>query len=152
MDLFDKDGKKYEFDTLVDSELARHGWLTPVPPEPKKIDLSVLISSGIDCEFWDKDKESQVYPIGTLLRIEAGTTTRYIDNLGDSYKHCRPRMNGFIHASPTGWDKCPLPEGFTLKIWNRQMDDRPSTSGSQITFWVNVTMFQVTGLQEEWEL
>ncbi len=46
MKLFNKDGKEYEFDTLVDSELARHGWLTPVPPEPKKIDMSVCIESG----------------------------------------------------------------------------------------------------------
>ncbi len=131
------------------AESIMKGWTTL--PKPKKIDMSVCIESQIDCEFSDLPLGDSTY-ISKLKKLIPELRLGYIDTKQDRrWRNCRPRFN-HIHAKPKGWDKCPVPEGFILKIWNKQMDDRPSTSGSQITCWENVTMFQVTGLQEEWEL
>ncbi len=56
---------------------------------PKKIYLSFLVGSGIDCEF--KDKGQIGYPvIGELASIQSG---EYELLNGTFWHHCRPRMN-----------------------------------------------------------
>lgn len=60
-----------------------------IKQEPKKIDLSFLVGSGIDCEF--KDKGQIGYPvIGELASIQSG---EYELLNGTFWHHCRPRMN-----------------------------------------------------------
>ena len=87
---------------------VRQDWR--IKPTKKVIDLSVLIESGIDCEFsldnrfWYVDKLSQILREGYSGKVYA------------EWKYCRPRMN-HIHAWQGG--ECPLPEGFKVKVWYR---------------------------------
>lgn len=114
--------------------------------KPKKINMSVCIESGIDCEFWEDNAASM---IGQLDNIEEGVL--YQDTLMGCHKHCRPRMNGHIHASPTGWDKCPLPEGFIIRVWDMALNDCGMTDYLKLD-WTTLIMFEVTGIAEGYEL
>ncbi len=115
---------------------------TTIKPKPKKIDMSVCIESGIDCEFWDND-----------CPIPIDYTIAKIKDMEVNYDNCRPRMNGHIHASPTGWDKCPLPEGFTVIVWDRYGHRTNwATNDCSLLKWENVAMFQVAGITKGWEL
>ncbi len=82
-----------------------------IKPAEKIVDLSVLIESGIDCEF--KDDFSSHITIGTLLRITDCASYPYeTDNSKDeAHGQCQPRMN-HKHAWQGG--DCPLPEGFRV--------------------------------------
>ena len=115
----------------------------PAMIAPKKIDMTACIESGIDCEFSDDG----CYVMPTIDKV---TCPEDIDADAD---YVRPRMNGHPHASPTGWDKCPLPEGFKIAVW----DSRGSatnwlTNDCSLLVWENVRMFQVTGIAEGYEL
>tara|TARA_R110000868_G_scaffold403510_1_gene680846 strand:- start:1963 stop:2475 length:513 start_codon:yes stop_codon:yes gene_type:complete len=96
-------------------------------PTKKVVDLSVLIESGIDCEFKDScDKKWHVSKADKGLYQESIYGTKS----GDYFEQCRPRMN-HIHAWQGG--ECPLPEGFMVKVWYRntlltQFNDRLATS------------------------
>jgi len=79
------------------------------------IDLSVLIESGIDCEFGDRHSYTEIDKLLSIGKVS--TTMPYASNYSDSYC-CRPRMN-HIHACPEGFDKCPLPEGFRVGVYYR---------------------------------
>ena len=89
-----------------------------IKPTKKVIDLSVLIESGIDCEFDDAlDFDEDMLRIGFLTRINC---SGYPYSLGcDVYFFCQPRMN-HKHAWQGG--ECPLPEGFEVKVWLRDDD------------------------------
>tara|TARA_R110001606_G_scaffold309647_1_gene456624 strand:- start:216 stop:767 length:552 start_codon:yes stop_codon:yes gene_type:complete len=93
---------------------ARQDWR--IKPTKKVIDLSVLIESGVDCEF--SDDFSSHLTIGTLLRITDCPSYPYeTDNSKDEvHGECRPRMN-HKHAWQGG--ECPLPEGFMVKVFLR---------------------------------
>ena len=90
-----------------------------IKPTKKVIDLSVLIESGIDCEFSDEESFGLNF-LGTLTDQEGRDYHKYSGNSGDGFvryaKYCRPRMN-HIHAWQGG--ECPLPEGFRVKVWFR---------------------------------
>jgi hypothetical protein len=92
-------------------------------PMLKPVDLSVLIVSGIDCEF----STNINFTPGTIMvnKLESfSPETRYVHS-GWNAPYCRPRMTPFIHASPNGFDSCPLPEGLKIKIYFR--DGKAST-------------------------
>lgn len=121
MKLTDENGKEYEFEVVDVCLSYKYGRLTPIKPSPKKIDMSVCIESGIDCEFSDKkdfteDNISKLYGLTTYNSIAT-----FHDGRNKYRNHCRPRFN-HIHASPTGWDKCPIPEGFRIKVWTHCND------------------------------
>ena len=80
-----------------------------IKPTKKVIDLSVLIESGIDCEF----SEGISWFFSTLKHHSNGV---YMDVTSSVWDKCRPRMN-HKHA----WDggDCPLPEGFKVKVCMR---------------------------------
>jgi hypothetical protein len=85
-------------------------------PTKKIIDLSVLIESGIDCEFED-NSSWEVTTIGKLYSLDTSNFLPYV--LGSkqvSFKYVRPRMN-HKHAWQGG--DCPLPEGFIVRVWMR---------------------------------
>jgi len=84
-----------------------------IKPTHKVIDLSVLIESGIDCEFKDScDKKWHVSKADKGLYQES----LYGTKSGDYFEQCQPRMN-HIHAWQGG--ECPLPEGFMVKVCMR---------------------------------
>ena len=92
-----------------------------IKPTKKVIDLSVLIESGIDCEFNDDIGDRTT--IGKLLEINEYHFYPYTtgNSRADEYEQCQPRMN-HKHAWQGG--ECPLPEGFRVKVWLRD-DKKP---------------------------
>jgi len=119
--------------------------------KPKiKIDMSRCIESGIDSEF-SEDKG------GWFV-----SKLRYISDFGRfedfhhlMYKYCRPRMN-HIHASPTGWDKCPIPEGFIINMYSFELSTGMALCGSYKNYhsldWTFIKMFEITDIAEDYEL
>jgi len=81
----------------------------------KPVDLSVLIDSGIDCEFMNE--HGTKVSIGKLVAFQ-DKPKQYMGDTGSmmplNAEHCRPRLN-HIHAWQGG--ECPLPEGFMVKIY-----------------------------------
>jgi len=124
---------------------------TKPKPEPKKIDMSVAISSGIDCESSHLmgDRETWL-PCGKLLEINE--YQEYYTEEAPA-RTCRPRFN-HIHASPVGWQSCPVPEGFIVKTWSYDLHKCwVSTKSNYLELdWSKVQMFEVTGIQEGWKL
>ena len=123
-----------------------------IKPTKKVIDLSVLIESGIDCEF--SDDFSSHLTIGTLLRITDCASYPYeTDNSKDEvHGECRPRMN-HIHAWQGG--ECPLPEGFRVKFWWRSGEEGDAGDAFYLGLrWSNekresdIIQFEVLGLAD----
>jgi hypothetical protein len=83
-----------------------------IKPAKKVIDLSVLIDSQIDCEFYDElDFAEEELRIGFLTSINCGG---YPYSLGcDVYFFCQPRMN---HKHAWDGDEFPI-EGFVVRAW-----------------------------------
>ncbi len=82
-------------------------------PKLKPVDLSVLIESGIDCEFGEEEKEWIPGKLHSMRTRSPLYGERYTDTWN---KYCRPRMN-HVHAW-TGGD-CPLPEGLVVSVHTR---------------------------------
>lgn len=126
--------------------------LKELKPVKKVIDLSVLIESGIDCEF--KDDISEHTTIGKLLEITNDDNYPYTTgNSADKYHgQCQPRMD-HKHAWLGG--ECPLPEGFEIKVWYRGGGEsvRPIASGNGL-YWAwnyrpsDIIAFEVLGLAD----
>jgi len=132
----------------------------------KKIDMSVCIESGIDCEFsedgFEQPVENQyydktVYCIDKLFNI-GGRESEHrhismIHGTNNWFEYCRPRMN-HTHSSPTMWDKCPLPEGFIITTWLDGCSEVGVEGQKEYSsnVWSRIHMFQVTGIAEGYEL
>lgn len=84
----------------------------------KPVDLSVLIKSGIDCEFSDAGFKGECdrYPVGPLTHITEGTPNKYWINAGCFFTSCRPRKN---HWHNWQGGECPLPEGLLVEVRRR---------------------------------
>ena len=111
----------------------------------KVIDLSVLVESGIDCEFSD-NSSWEVTTIGKLYSLDTSNFLPYV--LGSkqvSFKCVRPRMN-HKHAWQDG--ECPLPAGFIVRLtkWSVHL---PNIRWIEITSeeWINSSSHQHTTVQ-----
>jgi len=92
-----------------------------IKPRQQVVDLSVLIASQIDCEFWDDgeiEADFVIEKLTTIVKEEFGEVAHFPYRYGsyDPYKYCHPRMN-HVHAWQGG--ECPLPEGLKVKIYFR---------------------------------
>ncbi len=63
-----------------------------IKQEPKKIDLSFLVGSGVDCEFFDEPIMESPKFVGRLIGM-SDDGSQYHTEYGDQYYFCRPRMN-----------------------------------------------------------
>tara|TARA_R110000765_G_scaffold67560_1_gene130480 strand:- start:1064 stop:1459 length:396 start_codon:yes stop_codon:yes gene_type:complete len=118
----------------------------------KVISLSMLIKSGIDCEFKDLNNDSWV--IGKLNDLAADHDGNFKywklqDHSGCWYDKCRPRMN-HKHAWQGG--ECPLPEGFMVKVCWRNYPANEVLAG-ELTWkttgsWFDIIDFEVLGLAD----
>jgi len=75
-----------------------------IKPALKVIDMTPMIGTGLDCEFWDDSKEEY---------------RPYCLNGGTDYVHCQPRMTPFINFW-SGGDTCPVPDGFDVRLHIRK--------------------------------
>jgi hypothetical protein len=115
----------------------------PVPPK-RVIDLTVLIESGIDCEVSDSGTS---WAIIKLVHVD----DEYYRTSGSSWNKCRPRMN-HVHAWMGG--KCPLPEGFLIKLYFRFHAPREDTEYHELRWeWKDmasdIIAFEVLGKADE---
>lgn len=70
-------------------------WRVVMPPVLTPVDMSVLVNSGIDCEFWDFVKPNLSFWSG-LRRMT--TTGGYERESGTTWSHCQPRMGYWLSA------------------------------------------------------
>ena len=125
-----------------------------IKPTKKVIDLSVLIESGIDCEFkYGGSLTPKAWFIDKLTEIHNEANT-YKPSLQGYTTYCRPRMN-HKHAWQGG--ACPLPEGFIVRLtkWSVHV---PHISHIELTTkqWISskanehttVQAFEVLGLAD----
>jgi hypothetical protein len=93
-----------------------------IKPEVKVIDLSPMLELGLDCEFWAVSLPTKKGR-GKLKRIRASLEAIVFYDENDwCWSGCRPRMsteeNPYIHFWKGG-DKCPVPEGFDVRLHYR---------------------------------
>jgi len=95
-------------------------WRVVMPPKLKVIDLTPLIESGLDCEFWDDDddKDESKRDFGILQPSSNRAFERY-DDQGGCFENCQPRMSPHVHYWGGGY-KCPVPEGFEMRLHLRE--------------------------------
>jgi len=116
-------------------------------PTKKVIDLSVLIESGIDCEFSNSDRFDLAIRRSLVGILRNGNLEC---EMGTIWKYCRPRMN-HTHAWQGG--ECPLPEGLLMAFWFRG-DSYMITTNYMIMSWTNegeasgIIAFEVLGLAD----
>lgn len=61
-------------------------------PNPKVVDMSVFIDSGVDCEF--RKRKDKPWLIAKLDRINTNTKNYYLNSVDrEYYYYCLPRMN-----------------------------------------------------------
>lgn len=89
-------------------------------PKLKPVDLSVLLISGIDCEFKTPQDD---WRVGKLLKIYSNSVYDQMcsSNIGIECIYCRPRIN-HVHAWSGG--KCPLPAGIQIRFQLRRRSVR----------------------------
>lgn len=126
-------------------------WNELHPPKLQKINMHQCISSKIDMEFSDKKFTTTYISVGKLNQIQDGVKP-FVLSQGHTFNHCRPRMN-HIHACPDGFDKCPLPEGFIINLWNNKGGKvwAGNSSGCDRN-WGYIIMFEVVGIVDGYEL
>lgn len=120
--------------------------------ERKVVDLSVLIKSGIDCEFLCQG-DGETWYIGVLEKITLGHYDgdyQLYDGVSSAYE-CRPRMNHWHNWQ--GGD-CPLPEGFEVEVLIRggtkYKDHSVNFVWHHDSGYNNIIAFRVIGLMEDY--
>lgn len=136
-------GKEYEF--VNEGDYTYIGRLIPIKPELKKIDMPVCIESKILCLF---TKTSPVYGERVQFLALYSAVLNHQVKKGELY--ATPYMDGYIHASSTGWDKRPIPEGFDYTWWG--MGRNGVSTNKPLLNWGDVRMFEITGIAEGWKL
>jgi hypothetical protein len=103
-----------------------------IKPEPQKIDLSILVDSGIDCEL-DLHASGDWYVDYLVL----GNVNGWEGSKFGSFKRCRPRMNHWMSWENTSEDKQNDIERWLSKHF----------------LWVHLgASFKITGIKEGYTL
>lgn len=164
-----EDGKQIEAKLLSDPDwysVEKPLWdwdsfVYRIKTTKKPVDLSVLIGSGIDCEFsvatnFHYEKTLDGGMIATRIAKLASITqnNRFHCANGIHSPYCRPRMN-HIHAWQGG--ECPLPEGFVVKPYYRDPNVDPIAKEAGVLRWrrdhrakecYDIIAFEVIGLAD----
>jgi hypothetical protein len=81
----------------------------------KVIDLTPLMWSGLDCEFWNDDQQTPtISPLISMDKEFLEAKESYF------FENCQPRMSPYIHYWRGESDKCPVPEGFEVRLHLRE--------------------------------
>ena len=132
-------------------ECRKDNWR--ISPTKKVIDLSVLIGSEVLCVFFDPST-----PSSTTGKLKEVRGSAYVSNNINSSgrpeyaRACKPLLN---HKHAWQGNKCPLPEGFMVKVWYRGGGEsvRPIASGNGL-YWAwnykpsDIIAFEVLGLAD----
>ncbi len=124
----------------------KHYRINPPKPKIKKIDLSVCIESGVDCEF---KQNGMAWHINKLDMLNPSPTTIY----HDLYDQCRVRQD---HWHSHQGNKCPIPEGLKGSALRR---DNFYMDLDEVTDWKHnplkphndIIAFRVLSIAEGWE-
>lgn len=132
----------------------------------KPIDLSVLIDSGIDCEFSGEKTSTRIDKLEGFRSVAGSYNLKYVPRAtGNTYDRCIPRMNHW--HSWDGIGKWPLPAGLEIEIsWiktsgiiNVRCTRKCFSNDKDLTGWRTgdtIIAFKITGLEENycwpWEL
>ena len=120
--------------------------------EPKIIDMSVFIESGIDMMF---SNELIKWYTSVLYSIGLKTVKKYCTHGGDEYGYCNPRFN-YIYACPNGFAKCPVPPGFRVRIYHRsggyaQVDSSNFKTWQHLNGDDDTIAFEILELADGWK-
>lgn len=74
-----------------------------IAPTLTPVDMSVLVGSGIDCEFFENGQG--VDSISPLVKIERDAKNEYVDQFGAYSQRCRPRMDHWHSLFGMGIDE-----------------------------------------------
>ena len=122
--------------------------------KPKKIDMSVCIESGVDCESLHLMGNIEIWlPTGKLLEIKKDEFYTIVSPV----EFCRPRFstpnNPFYHVKPKGWNRCPIPEGFVIRVFGKSISEEGHICDNMSDInWSNITMFEITGIIGDYQL
>mgnify|MGYP003660639748 CR=1 FL=1 len=121
-----------------------------IKPTKKVIDLSVLIGSEVLCVFFDPST-----PSSTTGKLKEVRGSAYVSNNINSSgrpeyaRACKPLLN---HKHAWQGNKCPLPEGFMVKVWFRDNDVAPEVGEASEYCWAScnaerdIIAFEVLGV------
>jgi len=93
--------------------------------QDKIIDMSCLVGSDIDCEFYSNVDDE--WKISKLTKMH-NQGFQYLDSTNSYKSKCRVRQDHW--HSWQGGDKCPLPEGLDCKFKFRGLHDAEGYSHS----------------------
>ncbi len=105
-----------------------------IKPDPKKIDLSFIVGSGLDVEFSASSDFS--FPVIGTLQAVRGSGMYQCDT--HQYKHCRPRMNHWM--SPLNCKDIAIHQALENAGFEVEVDTENSA-----TF---VKAFKITGIKD----
>lgn len=125
---------------------------------PKRVvDLSVLVDSGIDCEFPPLGYPDSWYLRGALANIDDGLYQSALD--GSICTRCRPRHNHWMAWIPHDHSECPVPKGFKGDVMVRN-GDVMTREGEDLASWLlwnkqhnmekEIIAYRITGLADGW--
>ena len=152
-----EDGKQIEYKSNVNGwvsvENPNWDWVNRIyriKPTKKPVQLSVLIDSGIDCEFSDDGFDHiDLAKLVELFDDKGPYNYQAImnDGLRPNFKHCRPRMN-HIHAWQGGI--CKLPKGVEVKVQLRSGEWVKESEGvwKHLGVTYDIIAFEVIGLAD----
>jgi hypothetical protein len=90
-----------------------------IKPALQIIDLTPLMWSGLDCEFWNDDQQTPtISPLISMDKEFLEAKENYF------FENCQPRMSPYIHFWGGESAKCPIPEGFEVRYHTRGQSDR----------------------------
>lgn len=82
----------------------------------KKIDMSVFIENDFLMQFGDLKGCMKTY--GKIIKILENKKYKYLIEGNGCFKYCQPLFN-HVYACPNGFDKCPIPAGFEVRLYLR---------------------------------
>ena len=124
----------------------------------KPVDLSVVIRSGIDCEFGEAMTEAPATVVGALESIYPDVSRSYKKLNGGWWSYCAPRM---AYWHPWRGGDCPLPDGLKTEMEFRSGAAATTTAPSDLQWdhiksGGDIIAFRVIGLEEgycwPWEI
>ena len=124
-------------------------WANRNNPTRKVIDLSTLVESGVDCEFWPANSNAQyklIGPLSAIRRRQLKKDKDYISSNGTPWERCRPRMDFrmLLHSEAT------VIKGFVAKAYFDSGETLIVDTGHNDIIWDNVRSIKYLSVHRDW--